>query len=341
MATDPYAYTQAQANSMFAPQRAASNQSLKASLADKGLMGSTGAIGAQQQNDQAWQAKINEWADARFQANRNFGFQQNQANAQNAMRMWEMIQANELARKQLSNQYTFQPTTQAPIFADIFKQRFLAPTSSSGPIGDPVIDKTRGDVLPSTKVNFDTDAAVTERRVAADADANRKLQEQGLALQRAQMEFEQKAYGDSQAKESAGDDPWSIITKTALGNRQLGSPEEGQVFPTDLLNSWKSDPTIGVDVLGMAKAGDPKALAVIKILYPQSWRMVLQDAPYVAKANHEPTSLASPGGDPKNYMALGTDDRLFGLPIKGVTEGYEDKPGFLQWLAKKVFDPNY
>jgi len=249
-------YTQ-KARQIYQPQADQSQQSYAAALADKGLLGSTGAQGALNQNRNEWQARIRDWADQRYQTDRTFnegvrqynttlGENERQFGVNSAMRIWEMIQANELARKGLSNAYTFQPVVQPKMFADIFKQR-INPAPASGPVGDPTVDRGRGDVLPSTKIRFDTDTAVTEKRVAADADADR-------ALSAKRFEWEKAVYKDAKDKDAQADDPWMNLASNIKENVVLGRTAPGtNEFPTDLLARWAGD--FGIDV--KATLNDP------------------------------------------------------------------------------------
>lgn len=271
-----------QAAGLYEPQRQAGMASLNAGLADKGLMASTGAIGLQNQANNEWQSLIKQWADERYQNERQFreGRRQYdttlQSNTQQfltnaGMRAWELLTSGALQRRALQgdNKGVEYPSDPAS-FAQLFKQKFVAPTSSTGPTGDPTEQRK---VIPADSETRLWDrytepyrkdlSMVTEERVAADNAASRALQQQSMDMQREQFEYSK---GLTEAENAT--DPYEAMTADARENFMAGLTTPGaNLLPTQLLNNWAAE--FGIDwTTELAGPNASKAKALILSMYP-------------------------------------------------------------------------
>lgn len=108
------------------------------------------------------------------------------------------------------------------------------------------------------------------------AAAAESLERDKFAWQKAmaEREFDQK-YG---GKGGLSDEAWAQMATDATAGIGLDSDPEtpghqSAMFPSQLLGNWQV--SFGADIEQMAKAGDPRALALYKQLYAKTWRQRL------------------------------------------------------------------
>ena len=256
-------------------------QAIQQDFADRGLLDSTNKLQPMTELADAYSAR---WAqEARTD---------NQAAISNALALWERLTSANLARQNnelaAGMDYKYEGVAQPSIFADIFKNVYLPPTKSSGgPIGDaPVVerrptmtrplgvDTSRGNVIPTYTESAPNYAYRDQRADAEAALSLARQQEARLAQQAAQDAAIQNAYlkiaqeqGAAGAAEDASDDEkWAAMSDIAMNNYLAGKQVPGSnQTPTDLLNTFLS--AYNIDVVGLAKQGDPRAISLIKSMY--------------------------------------------------------------------------
>lgn len=296
----------------------------RAGFADQGILSSTGGQGRLADVRAQYLSQAGQMAEDSRRFDENLATSQQQFGVQNALDMFEMLTANALQRRALEGRdsTTNRTPAQPDVFRDLFDARWLPPRRASGPVGDPTIDKSRGEVIPHVGGTGKKDLSMMQlEQQAADNAASR-------AIQRAYLKLAQ----DEAARAQEQDDPWAQMTAAAATNRDLDPSTPGDqagLFPRDMLASFTG--MYGVDVESEARKGNPRAIAVYKILYPQSWQRRLRggvqfgpegqdvwrnpDGSPSAIQNWKPEGAAQ--GAWQQFMLNSQDDRVFGMSPLG------------------------
>jgi hypothetical protein len=248
----------------------------KAALADQGILASTAGQGSLGDLRSRYLAQAAGLGAERAQADRAFGENQRQFNANmgenqrqfgvsSGLRAYELQNSSALAKGQLTGNFKgIKFPNQPSFFRNLYGAKYLPPKPSSGPYGDPKEQweghtEGLGKTLDARNLDFQM----------ADAAAARDLEQQRLDLQRQQMQYEQ-SQNDQQT------DPWSQIgaylSETTAVDKD-NNPANGiqrAYLPSDILNTVNT--TFGIDVIGEAKGGNPRAIAAVKLLYPKTWQ---------------------------------------------------------------------
>ena len=256
------------------PGMDAETANYKAALADQGILSSTGGQGAIQMARQKYLGAANQTAMDESYRQQGMAENQRQFGASSAMKVWEMLNAKALAQKQLDSKSKPWFPGQTAMFGDLAKNRYIAPTySPNGPKGDP-----KEQQWPMRQeMNGNTDAGRTLDAQKADNAAMR-------AIQMAQLKLQQDAARRAAAAEDDANDPWAQITAMAFQNASTDiNPDDAanpaslgfqaQAFPTQLMSAAQG--TYGIDVMGEARKGNEKAVAVVKLMYPKTWMQKL------------------------------------------------------------------
>ena len=236
-AATPGGSLQDQASAIVAPWWKRALEETRGSLADSGILQSTG--GAQKLADVNTQyaAKAQEYYDTASMARANLGAD-----------IWERITARELQKKQLDSTYK----TQMPVDPDFFKyfQGYDYIPQGYGQTGDAVTkwDRTDGG-MESTDAGC---AAVEGQR---QFDKNYSLQKQNLAASIAAQQA-------SEAATAKADDPWPQMAQMSLENWSTG---KAAIAPETLLKSFEA--AYGIDVRSLAAKGDQRAAALLKSIF--------------------------------------------------------------------------
>ena len=261
MATD-YNYFYKQAMGNYQPAMDAEVRKAEAGLADQGLLASTAGQGTLADVRNKYLAAARQ--DAQGTALNREQYAQNAA-----LKVWEMLNARGLAKAQIQgNLKGIKFPNQIPLFGDYSKQRFLPPTSSSGPTGDP----KEQNYFPMYSENLGPSLA--DRNLAAqqaDSAASRAIQQASMQLARDRFNWEK-----SQAQKDSTTDPWGDMQLAAVNNLDAADPtgatagNQAQYQPQVLLDTFRTQ--YGVDVMSEAKAGNEKAIAIVRTMYPLTWR---------------------------------------------------------------------
>lgn len=263
MAT-PYAeyYNKALAN--YKPQQDASMAASNATMADRGLYNSTAAVGKLGQIRNEYDAAARQAATQQQQYDVAAANQERQT----ALQWFDAVNNLALAKKQIGGykgnqiQYQARPSWLDSYFA-----------TNPAQIGD-----GKGKVVQPTteklgKYNFQDSGGKTNAEVnAANAQKNA---EASLALQRQRLAMEIAAYKDSKKQQN---DPWGQMAQAAFQGIGMDSDpstpgHQSAVLPSTLLSTFAGQ--YGIDVVGEAASGNPKALGIVKTLYPQTWAKIV------------------------------------------------------------------
>lgn len=247
------------------PGMDAETANYKSALADQGILSSTGGQGAIQSARQNYLAKANQSAMDESYRQQGLAENQRQYDSGAALKVWEMLNARALGWKSMVPSSKVKLPDQLKGFKNLSANSFLAPKYSPGGMtGDPKENEYMAMVdAPKGKTQFEMQLDASN----ADNAANRAIQSAYLKL------AQDKA---NQEKDAA--DPWANITAAAFQNatNDIDPTTKGfqaQAFPTQLMAAAQG--TYGIDVLGEAKGGNEKAIAVVKMMYPQTWRQKL------------------------------------------------------------------
>jgi hypothetical protein len=230
------------------PTNPAYGQAVKqidSTFADKGLMNSSAYGGARAQA-------------ADLDAQTRYNESLNQANL--ASRIWELLASQNLAKKQLIPGSAWN----APQDPAYFKQLFGTtigdpPENEDKPCGDPAENESApyGDppVYQWNRTNETTGPTIQQMQLSQQASQNAA----SMALARDQFNW-QKQQAANEANQA--NDPWGQMVAT-IGNNLV---TDAHILPTTLMASFGAQ--YGIDLVGEAKKGNPKALNVLKMLYP-------------------------------------------------------------------------
>lgn len=179
----------------------------------------------------------------------------------NAMNLWELITSGQLSKASLTGSRTVNLPSQPGVFADIFNYK-IPQYSSTGPTGDadtanttPYIHKQYGDVIPS----YDEQITTLDYKNAQTDAANAA---KSLALQQAYLKLAQSQDARAATAAAAGADTtteattdWNTIATNILSAVQ-GGGDAGSLLK-------EAYALYGVDILSEAKAGNPRAQAIL------------------------------------------------------------------------------
>lgn len=261
MATD-YNYFYNRAMQDYQPALNAEIGKTQAGLADQGLIASTAGQGTL--------ADVrNKYLSAARQSAQETALNREQQAQNAALKVWEMLNSRTLAYRQLVPKSKMKLPGVNGIIRDFSNTRFLPPTAGSGPTGDPMEQLGFGAIdQPSGKTNFE----MTLDAQQADSAASRAIENARLKLQREQFAW-QKQMAD---QENPAADPWTDMQTAALNNLDAADPTgatagyQAQYQPSQLLDTFKVK--YGIDVLSEARKGNENAVAIVRTMYPLTWR---------------------------------------------------------------------
>lgn len=221
-------------------------------FADRGLLDSTNKI-----------QPMTELADAYAQRYAQEARTDNQTAVQNAMSLWELLTSANLAKSQTELgaglDYNYTGVAQPSIFSNILNQQYLPPLPGSGPVGDaPVVSRPvgvrqdKGEVVPTYT---ETAPNVAYRDNQANIAANR-------AIQNAYLKMAQ----DEAGKADSDTAKWEQMAADVVQNKLAGKAAPGSnLFPNDIFESFQA--AYGIDIVGLVRAGDPRAIALVRSAY--------------------------------------------------------------------------
>jgi hypothetical protein len=311
----PYQEYYDKAMSRYEPQRKAEMKASNADMGDRGLGYSTSAVGALGDIRSRYNALAS--AEANQQGAWQMGFDRdtgwgnqdriarNQQDARNeAYRWWEGINSRELARSQLDDTYKAR-------FANTPKWYKSYQTTGrlkyKGDGKDPGYEGHEVDLGNSRRRDYGEGVRRFDAGLASEQD---RLAESVRQFdERLSAEREQAALDRAQAErgllaEYGGDpsDPWTQISNSVFKNAttdidpktpglQIGA------LPSKMLAGLTSlYPDI--DIMREAQNGNERAIAVLKLLYPETWQQRLGMEPVAQKlmggATTSPYQRATP-----------------------------------------------
>lgn len=302
----PYDKYYQSAMSRYAPQREADIAQASAGLADKGLLASTGGQGALADVRNKYYAAAANEANQNAQWQSAFDEQRKQAARQTALQWWDAINSLALSKKNAGYNdkalywantpkwYRSYQTTNGLKYGD-GKGEVMRPMMDEMPMMKmmgmmdddemPMRDRIgdgKGKAKQPSWVNYaahqeDLGTSLAERQFNSQQD-----------LARDQLALEERRLNESirQSRlEGKRANPWaemmSYITETTMADKDDNAANGIQraFLPSEVLNN--SEASWGFDVMEMARKGDEKAIAVIKLLYPKTWaqRLGMGDGP--------------------------------------------------------------
>ena len=128
-----------------------------------------------------------------------------------------------------------------------------------------------------------------ENKRQAQVNAALQAEQNRIAAQTAAANAEQAAWERAQAEKqnSTSVDPYSALT-TLYGSQQ-DSNGKNKMLPSAMLNIVEGN--TGFNFIAAAKEGDVKALSLVKLLYPLSWRSRIESSSLNTSSGKFPYSL--------------------------------------------------
>ena len=128
-----------------------------------------------------------------------------------------------------------------------------------------------------------------ENKRQAQVNAALQAEQNRIAAQTAAANAEQAAWERAQAEKqnSTSVDPYSALT-TLYGSQQ-DSNGKNKMLPSAMLNIVEGN--TGFNFIAAAKEGDAKALSLVKLLYPLSWRSRIESSSLNTSSSKFPYSL--------------------------------------------------
>lgn len=260
-------------------------QAIQQDFADRGLLDSTNKL-----------TPMTELADAYAQRYAQEARTDNQNAVTNAINLWSTLASGQLQLADLARLMGLDANmnlpTQPSIFSSIFNQSYLPPTKGTGQTGDaptvtraPGVDTSRGEVVPTYGLSMKNKAFEAEQ---ANAAANRAIQQAYLKLAQ-----------DEASKADSDTAKWEQMAADVVQNKLSGKSAPGMnLYPTDLFESFQA--AYGIDIAGLVRAGDARAIALVKSAYddPKVAEAVIARMQGVAAPT---TAAAQSGGNGINY----------------------------------------
>ena len=268
------------------PFRQQAEEAMRARMASQGILSSTGAQGAIQRTGDEWRSKGIDWSTQRAQERRKLLEDQRQFGVDRGLRAWELAQSAELARGQHSRDYDMRTIHDPRFFKDLFARRY---SGLYGGVGDPREQKGDPDeqrrmygphaVGRSAPLGLKPESVYAEEHSAREAAAQRALQEslaaQEIAERRRQFDLSYGLQREQFGAEVGGEDAmWAEMADMAAANRLAAESElEDALFPTDLMAHFQTK--YGIDLEAEVKAGNPRAIAIIRMMYPRDAQKII------------------------------------------------------------------
>ena len=231
MATNPYMQ---QTNDAIMPYWKRARESMKADLADQGMLSSTGGWKRYSQEvEQPYaQAANTMYADLQKQA-RAEQFQGQQANVQNAMNLYNLLWSAYLNQVQLRPKNQPKAPQDFPIFGNMYAANYLQPLSTYMPqqAGGPAVsEEGNPEYVPRFQPNLGSIGA--ERDALAQQEYNKaylSYLNRQAAEQRRQFDITNAAQNPPEKTMVEMGNDWGAVTEYGLKLRIEGVPAESAI----------------------------------------------------------------------------------------------------------------